>query len=140
MSESAARRAEEATGKAHDEVESAEQAEEKLSRKERKAKEAAERAEAESARAREQADRARAQVTSPQPPVASLSGAHVTGPGLGSETDPATAASAAAYRPPVTAGTSTAADSGPLERPEVLAGIAFAGAFIVARVLKRIFD
>jgi hypothetical protein len=26
------------------------------------------------------------------------------------------------------------------ERPEVLAGAAFAGAFIVARILKRIFD
>jgi hypothetical protein len=26
------------------------------------------------------------------------------------------------------------------ERPEVLAGAAFAGAFVVARVLKRIFD
>jgi hypothetical protein len=26
------------------------------------------------------------------------------------------------------------------ERPEVLAGAAFAGAFVVARILKRIFD
>jgi hypothetical protein len=32
-----------------------------------------------------------------------------------------------------------AADS-PMQRPEVLAGAAFVGAFLVARILKRIFD
>jgi hypothetical protein len=63
----------------------------------------------------------------------------VTSPGLGSETDPAVAASAASggtYRAPGTA----SAESSPLDRPEVVAGIAFAGAFLVARVLKRFFD
>ena len=60
----------------------------------------------------------------------------MTSPGLGSETDPAVAASAASYRAPKPA----AAEAGPLDRPEVVAGIAFAGAFVLARVLKRIFD
>jgi hypothetical protein len=60
----------------------------------------------------------------------------VTSPGLGSDTDPAVAAAAASYRAP----DATADDAGPLDRPEVVAGLAFAGAFVVARVLKRIFD
>jgi membrane protein involved in colicin uptake len=132
-----ARQAEDETRKAHEAAEAARQQEEKLSRKERRAKEAAEQAETEAARAREQAERARAQV---KPPPPSLSGAHVTSPGVGSGTDPAVAASAAAYRPPATADEPSAEQPGPLERPEVLAGIAFAGAFIAARVLKRIFD
>ena len=33
-----------------------------------------------------------------------------------------------------------AAAHGALERPEVQVGLAFAGAFVVARILKRIFD
>ena len=59
----------------------------------------------------------------------------MTAPGLGSETDPAVAASA--HR---ASEASEAAASGPLDRPEVVAGIAFAGAFVLARVLKRFFD
>jgi hypothetical protein len=61
-------------------------------------------------------------------------------PGLGSETDPAVAASAAgAYRPPVTDAAGTG-ESSPLERPEVLAGIVFVGTFLVARIFKRLVD
>ena len=33
-----------------------------------------------------------------------------------------------------------AAQPGPLERPEVLVGAAFAGAFLIARILKRLVD
>ena len=62
-------------------------------------------------------------------------------PGLGSDTDPAAAAAAAAgaYRPGVPA-SAEPAEPGPLERPEVVAGIAFAGAFLIARILKRLVD
>ncbi len=138
LAETDARRAEEDTAKAHDHVVDAEKQEEKISRKERKAKERAEQAEAEATRAREQAAAAAKleQDSATTRKAPELSGAHVTSPGLGSETDPAVAASAASYRAPETA----AADAGPLDRPEVVAGIAFAGAFVLARVLKRIFD
>jgi len=138
LAETDARRAEEETAKAHDHVTDAEKQEEKISRKERKAKERAEQAEAEATRAREQAAAAaKLEQESAAPRKApELSGAHVTSPGLGSETDPAAAASAASYRAPEPA----AAEAGPLDRPEVVAGIAFAGAFVLARVLKRIFD
>jgi hypothetical protein len=138
LAETDVRRAEEETAKAHDHVVDASKQEEKLSRKERKAKERAEQAETEAARAREQAA-ASAKLehdsAAPRTPP-ELSGAHVTSPGLGSETDPAVAASAASYRAPETAG----AQAGPLDRPEVVAGLVFAGAFVFARVLKRIFD
>ena len=107
LRETDARRAEEETAKAHDATAAAEKKEEKQSRKERKAHEEAERAEAEARRAREQAGNAeRLAVESSTPGKerpATVSGANVMSPGLGSETDPAVAASAAgAYRPPVT--------------------------------------
>ena len=96
--EADARRADEETAKAHEAVEAAEKEEEKLSRKERKAREKAEQAEAEAARAREQATAAeRLAVESSMPGAkapATLSGANVMGPGLGTETDPAAAAAA----------------------------------------------
>jgi multidrug efflux pump subunit AcrA (membrane-fusion protein) len=136
LAETDARRAEEDAGKAHGEVEQAERREEKLSRKERKLKEAAEEAQAAADDARRRAEEATAATVSREP---SLSGAHVTSPGLGSETDPAAAASAAA--PHGTIGHDRmAVAQGALERPEVQAGLAFAGAFVVARILKRIFD
>ena len=59
-------------------------------------------------------------------------------PGLGSDTDPAAAAAAASsYTPPP-----PEPPSGPsaIERPEVQAGIAFASAFLIARILKRLVD
>ena len=60
-------------------------------------------------------------------------------PGLGIGTDPAAAAAAQAgeQREPAAL---PAAEEGPLDRPEVVAGIAFAGAFLVARIFKRLVD
>jgi hypothetical protein len=143
LRETDARRAEEETAKAHESAEAAEKEEENLSRKERKAKERAEQAAAEAEQARRhaaEADRLR-QETAPAKPPANLSGANVMSPGLGSDTDPAIAASAAAggdtaaYRAPT-----APAEPSPLERPEVVAGIAFAGSFLLARILKRLVD
>jgi hypothetical protein len=58
-------------------------------------------------------------------------------PGVGSDTDPAAAAAAAAsYQPPA----QQAGEPATLERPEVQAGIAFASAFLIARILKRLVD
>ena len=59
-------------------------------------------------------------------------------PGLGSDTDPA--AAAAARRPPTRRRRPQPAEPSALERPEVQAGIAFAGAFLIARILKRLVD
>jgi hypothetical protein len=65
-----------------------------------------------------------------------VSGANVASPGVGTHTDPDAAAAkdASAGFP--------GADRLPAaaQRPEVLAGAAFGGAFILARILKRIFD
>ena len=59
-------------------------------------------------------------------------------PGLGSETDPAARRRS---RAPTAAGASAEpAAPGPLERPEVVAGIVFARAFLLARILKRLVD
>jgi hypothetical protein len=73
-----------------------------------------------------------------QPSESTVSGARVASPGLGSDTDPKAAAAAARG--------STAALPGldklppAAQRTEVLVGVAFAGSFFLARVLKRIFD
>jgi len=144
LRETDARRAEEETAKAHDATAAAEKKEEEQERKERKAHEEAQRAEAEARRAREQAGNAeRLAVQSSTPGKerpATVSGANVMSPGLGSETDPAVAASAAgAYRPPVTGAPATG-ETSPLERPEVLAGIVFVGTFLAARIFKRLVD
>jgi hypothetical protein len=55
---------------------------------------------------------------------------------VGSDTDPAAAAAATSAfgEAPKTAQPS------PLERPEVAAGVAFASAFLIARILKRLVD
>ena len=140
LRETDARRAEEDTAKAHHKTEEAEEAEEQLTRKERKAKERAEQAQAEAQRAREQAANAEKlarEKAGSAKATANLSGANVMSPGLGSDTDPAAAAAAtAAYAaPPAQPG-----QPGPLERPEVVAGIAFASAFLIARILKRLVD
>ena len=58
-------------------------------------------------------------------------------PGLGSETDPAAAAAAAGVAP---RGRPRAGEPSALDRPEVVAGVAFAGAFLIARILKRLVD
>jgi hypothetical protein len=126
-----ARRAEEEVAKQHEEVEAAQQEEEKLSRKERKAAERAQEAAA-------AAERARAQASTKEDTT--VSGATVAGPGVGTGSDPRSQASAARG---ATAAGAFDGDS-PLpaaaQRPEVMAGAAFGGAFILARVLKRLFD
>ena len=134
LAETDARRAEEETGKAHEDVEAAEKLQEKLSRKERKLKERVEKAEAEAAEARRRAER-----TTGTPSATGLGGGHVTSPGVGSATDPAAAAAASSGEHHF-GGERAAAAQSALERPEVRAGLAFGGAFLAARILKRIFD
>jgi hypothetical protein len=74
-------------------------------------------------------------------PAATVSGANVASPGLGTATDPKAAAQAAGPAPSRSAAAAPAPHEQSLaERPEVLAGAAFAGAFVVARILKSIFD
>jgi hypothetical protein len=144
LRETDARRAEEETAKAAEAKAEAGKQQEKVAEKERKAREEAERAQAEARKARDQAgnaDRLAAESAKPgRKAPASVSGANVMSPGLGSETDPAVAASAAgpaAYRAPVE---KAPGEEGPLDRPEVLAGVVFAGAFLVARIFKRLVD
>ena len=128
-----ARRAQEEVARAQAEKEAAAKQEEKLSRKEQKLREKAERVGAEADRKREQADT----VAATQERPASVSGARVASPGVGSASDPNAQAS-------VADGTAAFPGSDKLpdaaQRPEVLVGATFAGAFIVARILKRIFD
>ena len=120
-----ARRTEEERAKAEQAAEQATQEAEKLSRKERKEREKAE-------RLHEVADREREQ-------AAAVSGATVASPGVGTHTEPDAAAAASAG---ATAGGIPGVDKLPpaAQRPEVLVGAAFAGSFLVARILKRIFD
>ena len=141
--ETDARRAEEETAKAHEAVEAAEKNEEKLSRKERKAKENAEQA-AGRGRAR-RASRPptpsgwRARTRARPQRTANLSGANVMAPGLGIRHRPGSRRGRGGrrYAPPAAA---AGREPSPLERPEVAAGVAFAGAFLVARILKRLVD
>ena len=147
LRETDARRAEEETAKAAEAEAEAEKERQKVAEKEREARERAERAQDEARKAREQAgaaDRLAGETSSRgrQAP-AMVSGANVMSPGLGSETDPAVAASAsggggrpAAYRAPVEGD----GEEGPLDRPEVLAGLVFVGAFLAARIFKRLVD
>jgi hypothetical protein len=143
LRETDARRAAEETAKAHEATAAAEKQEDKVSRKERKAREEAERAEAEARKAREQAgaaERLKVETSVPgREEPASVSGANVMSPGLGSETDPAVAASARsdAYRPP---SEQPSGEGSPLDRPEVMAGAVFVGAFLAARIFKRLVD
>jgi hypothetical protein len=131
-----ARRAEEEVARAHAETEAAAKQEEKLSRKERRLREKAERVGAEADRMREQVDRA-AQAQAASRSSSTVSGARVASPGVGSATDPDAQAAAAG-------GTAAFPGSDKLpdaaQRPEVLVGATFVGAFIAARILKRIFD
>jgi septal ring factor EnvC (AmiA/AmiB activator) len=133
-----ARRAEEEVAKAHAEKEAAEKKEEKLSRKERRLREKAERVHAEADRQRAEAD-ATTEATQTAEAASRMSGARVASPGLGSTFEPDAAASAAGGQasPPF-----PGADKLPpaAQRTEVLVGAAFAGSFILARILKRIFD
>jgi chemotaxis response regulator CheB len=106
-----ARRADEEVARQHDEVEEASKKEEKLAAKEREAAAKAERATAEAAAAREQAAPATRAQTLRTSAQAAIAGL----PGVD--------------RLPPGA-----------QRPEVLVGAAFGGAFVLARVLKHFFD
>ena len=112
-----ARRAEEEVAKQHEEVEAAQKEEEKLSRKERKAAERAKEAAAAAERARDQAGPKTATPVSDGATAAGAAPAAAAAPAAGDSPLPAVA-----------------------QRPEVMAGAAFGGAFVLARVLKRLFD
>jgi hypothetical protein len=120
-----ARRTEEERAKAEQAAEDATKEAEKLSRKEQREREKAERLHAAAERERERAS--------------TVSGAGVASPGVGTTTAPDAAAS-------TTGGAAVAGLPGvdklppAAQRPEVLVGAAFAGSFLVARILKRIFD
>jgi membrane protein involved in colicin uptake len=132
-----ARRAEEEVAKAEAEKEAAAKQEEKLSRKEKRLREKAERAHEEADRKRAEAEAAAQEKAARAQQGGTVSGAGVASPGVGATADPN--AQAAARGP----GSSTfvADDSPPAaQRPEVLIGAAFVGSFVVARILKRIFD
>jgi len=135
-----ARRAEEETAKAHEAVEQATKQEEQLSGKEQKARARAKAAEEEAERSRKQAEAVAQRAPQAAPGV---SGANVASPGLGSNTDPSAAAAASrgstTARPAAVAAGGAAPATGS-DRPEVLVGAAFAGAFVLARVLKRLVD
>ncbi len=106
-----ARRTEEERAKAEQTAEQATQEAEKLSRKERKELEKAERLHAEAEAQREQAPVPEPEAPQHTPPAEAVAGIP------GADKLPAAA-----------------------QRPEVLVGAAFAGSFLVARILKRIFD
>jgi len=108
-----ARRAEEDTAKAEQEAKEAQERAEKLSRKEQKAREKAEEAQRIAQRERQEAE------------TAERHERDATGPGTGPSSTAAYAAS-----PPETGA----------ERPEIMVGAAFAGAFLFARILKRLVD
>jgi hypothetical protein len=127
------RRAEEEEAKAEEAITAAQEAEaekeEKRHEAERRRKAAAE----ESQRAREQAASSAAERGST--PL-SVSGASVGSPGFGSDPRAAAAASHTS-RVRTSAGTVKDPDAGP-EKPEIEVAAAFAGAFLLARILKKI--
>ena len=130
------RRAEEAEAKAEEAIEEARQDESKKERKRREAEErrAAATAEAEEARRKAATTKEHSDPEALRSPV---SGAAVASPGLGSGTDPKAVAAAASgpY-----AGPPRAAASEDVEKPELYVAAAFAGAFLFARILKRIAE
>jgi hypothetical protein len=106
-----ARRTEEEQAKAEAAAEEATQEAEKLSRKARKEREKAERLHAVAEQEREQAPAPEPEAPQPTPAAEAVAGL----PGVDK-------------LPPAA------------QRPEVLVGAAFVGSFLVARILKRIFD
>lgn len=130
------RRAEEEEAKAQDAVAAAEQEESKKEAKRRAAEERKQAAVAESERAREQAANAATQAQESH--GSTVSGAAVSSPGVGIGSDPKAAAVAAAgSRAQPDAQQPSAEVEGP-EKPEIHLAAAFVGAFLFARVLKRI--
>ncbi len=139
-----ARRAEEETAKKHEAAEQARKDEERAAEREREARQRAERLHGESEAARTQAERARetaAESGAASTSTSTVGGASLSSPGVGSTTEPAAAAAAARD-----AGARADGEPGGLDavlegqRPEVLAGAAFAGAVVLARILKRLLD
>ena len=106
-----ARRTEEERAKAEQTAEQATQEAEKLSEKERREREKAERLHAEAEKERAQAPAPERAAPEHTPPAEAVAGM----PGVDK-------------LPPAA------------QRPEVLVGAAFVGSFLVARILKRIFD
>jgi hypothetical protein len=129
-----ARRAQEEVARAQAEKEAAAEQEEKLSRKEKKLREKAERWGDEADRRRAEADETGATQGAAGP--GTVSGARVASPGVGTASDPDAQASVA--NGTAFPGSDKLPDAA--QRPEVLIGATFAGAFIAARILKRIFD
>ena len=136
-----ARRAEEEAAEAEQEIIEAREEKEKLSRRARRKREKAEKAAQDAQAAREQADTAQAEAERrSDEAVSSVSGASVTSPGIGGSTPPHAAAAANAPGSRPASGVDTSSETPLTERPEVLIGAAFAGSFILARVLKRLVD
>jgi hypothetical protein len=135
-----ARRAEEEVARAQAEKEAAAEQEEKLSRKEKRLREKAEHVSAEADRMRAQADQQTAAMSSSGGAAAAgtVSGARVASPGVGSATDPDAHAAASSGATTTFPGSDRLPESA--QRPEVLVGATFVGSFLVARILKRIFD
>jgi translation initiation factor IF-2 len=134
------RRAEEEKAKAQEAVAEAEKEESKKERKRREAEERQRAAAAEAERAREQAGAAAEQArTAPagQRDTA-VSGAAVSSPGVGS--DPKAAAVAASRVEPATAAPRSGEPVEDPDKPELYVGAAFVGAFLFARILKRIAE
>ena len=125
-----ARRAEEEVAKQHEEVEAAQKEEEKLSRKERKAAERAKEAAAAAERARESASEREDTTVSGATVAGRWAPQHAADPGRRGAGRTAVGGAPAGDSPLPAAA----------QRPEVMAGAAFGGAFILARVLKRLFD
>ena len=135
------RRAEEERDKAHDAVVAAEREESTKEEKRREAEERKQAAIAEAERARDvagdtaddEAERARADAETTGLRSAPISGATLSSPGSGT---PTASDSGTGSQPEVLQRLTAAVDDP--EKPERLLGAAFAGAFLLARVLKRI--
>jgi hypothetical protein len=132
------RRAEEEEAKAEEAVAEAQQEESKKERKRREAHERREAAAAEAEKARAGAAETREQTETLSGPVAGneVSGAAVASPGRGDDPKALAAASGPAPTPAATAATAV---EGP-EKPELYVAAAFAGAFLFARILKKIAE
>jgi hypothetical protein len=128
------RRAEEAEAKAEQAVADAEQEE---SKKERKRREAEERVQTAAKEAEEARAAAKERAEDPRAEAGELSGAAVASPGRGG--DPKALASAAGPQQGAYAATPSGAVEGP-EKPELYVAAAFAGAFLFARILKKIAE
>ena len=128
------RRAEEEQAKAQDAVAAAEKDE---SEKERERREAEQRKEAAAAEAERARDRAGEVAAKPDPVGSPVSGAAVSSPGLGSDPKAAAAAGAGARAAAMRDALNSA--EGP-DKPELYLAAAFVGAFLFARILKRIAE